>query len=835
VTAIIDYSAKIDPKTRGIGMFDKLEKIYEQIQNQLNVYEIGEKISGFIIEEFQAEVCEIKYLEENEVFFRIHCALREKDTVIHDQDEIEKRFGIKKTPADGSLIGYCTEKSKNFVWIKKDIDFKTWVLKKKKEPVHTESALRYLQKMPSGSINNFLVLPIIIPKDRRKSETHTARVCFHIFNTCNGSIDEDEINRHIQGINKAFNYISVILFNAIFFSRARNEIHINRKIEEITTKAVNIENVLEGIASEFANRLQSPLTTIWFPDHKLRLLVLHSFYIKTNYFKEPVDEKEIREVIETRVPKILRADECLIGEIFNNKDLPWIKINNLNEDPEAQKYKWGIINAMLKTFRFIALPIRARDVLIAIIVLHPGKSESDFEKIPLSYFRSFTSQISTTLRYFIAKSFSDKANQLSEKLTPLVTKREEIFYNELVFKIMEVIEAEACSIFEARGGDHSEKGIYLKATTDKRDKVRKRIGTKIYDINSWSITGHVAFTGKPIIVYDVERVHDFIPEIEAMSKFLMEKTTSPLHKSYIAVPIPVGKQNFDDRRASVLILRCINKKKTANRTLTGIFTVDDMQLLKHVAVVLESFNLAINVLYERNDLIDLIIHEIENPIVSIRGKIDFIITQREKDKLFEEKLLNQKLKDIEEMSSLLKGWAGSMGTLNQLMQGKPLSPTVEWVRLLDDIIKDVKYWMSPVLKVNGINPSDIEMDGFDSQLKVYVDKDHLKQVFYNLLSNAVKYSKHNEKTRISIEASKTGDGVIVKVKDWGVGTCSDDLAQIFKMGVRGNYAKRANIKGKGFGLWLCQKLLESNGLEIRVGRCANPTIFEVIIPRKLCN
>jgi signal transduction histidine kinase len=138
--------------------------------------------------------------------------------------------------------------------------------------------------------------------------------------------------------------------------------------------------------------------------------------------------------------------------------------------------------------------------------------------------------------------------------------------------------------------------------------------------------------------------------------------------------------------------------------------------------------------------------------------------------------------------------------------------------------------VSPILQSHGINASEIKMKGFECQPQVYVDMDQMRQVFYNLLSNAIKYKKRNEIPNISIEAKERDRQLIVEVKDWGVGICSEDMGEIFKMGVLGNYAKKSNIKGKGFGLWVCKELLVSNHLNIQVRQCFDPTILAITIP-----
>jgi signal transduction histidine kinase len=310
----------------------------------------------------------------------------------------------------------------------------------------------------------------------------------------------------------------------------------------------------------------------------------------------------------------------------------------------------------------------------------------------------------------------------------------------------------------------------------------------------------------------------------------MEITDRP-HKSYIAVSIPGGKQNYNDKSTSTLIIRCINKKAGPNRTLTELFSVDDKHLLNYVGAILESFQKVIEVLYERNDLIDLIIHETENPILGIRGILDTIKHKRTNRTLTEERL-DEKLKEIDILSLLLKGWMSNMDFLNQLMQGKQLQINREEALLWHDIIKHTIYGMTPKLVIFGLNAKEIKGKNIERNLVINADNDHLKQVFYNLIVNALKYKKLNQNPDITIEFEEREEETAVKIIDWGVGVKVEHKEKIFERGFRSRYARKHNVKGKGFGLWLCKEFLESNGLKIYLSKCKDPTVFEVIIPNK---
>ncbi|HLP49087.1 MAG TPA: hypothetical protein VK469_24305, partial [Candidatus Kapabacteria bacterium] len=217
-------------------MYQKFKKLYEKIKNPFDLDEIAEVISEFFLREFEAGGCEIKCLGEDDVFFRVHFALREKGQIIHDQEEIEKRFGVKETKYQTSLIGHFIQEETYYFWPEETEDYKLnfndWI-KTTQKPIDKVSALRYDQNMPGGKIKNFLVLPIKIPKPESNNQHYPLKGCIHVFNLCNGSREKKQLENAWKNLFEVYPYISLIVFNAIFYHRAKDEIDINKKIEEI--------------------------------------------------------------------------------------------------------------------------------------------------------------------------------------------------------------------------------------------------------------------------------------------------------------------------------------------------------------------------------------------------------------------------------------------------------------------------------------------------------------------------------------------------------------------------------------------------------------------------
>ena len=94
---------------------------------------------------------------------------------------------------------------------------------------------------------------------------------------------------------------------------------------------------------------------------------------------------------------------------------------------------------------------------------------------------------------------------------------------------------------------------------------------------------------------------------------------------------------------------------------------------------------------------------------------------------------------------------------------------------------------------------------------VYIDGDavRLSQVFQNLLNNAAKYSERGG--RISLAAERQGDGVVVRVKDTGVGIPPETLPRLFEMFYQADRSLERAQSGLGVGLTLVRRLVEAHG------------------------
>lgn len=95
-----------------------------------------------------------------------------------------------------------------------------------------------------------------------------------------------------------------------------------------------------------------------------------------------------------------------------------------------------------------------------------------------------------------------------------------------------------------------------------------------------------------------------------------------------------------------------------------------------------------------------------------------------------------------------------------------------------------------------------------AQHTVFADAVRLQQIFWNLLKNAVKFTP--DSGQVTIETELSGDKVLTRISDTGIGMTDEEIAGIFKAFSQGDHAAANGHRfgGLGLGLSISQKLTE---------------------------
>ncbi len=114
---------------------------------------------------------------------------------------------------------------------------------------------------------------------------------------------------------------------------------------------------------------------------------------------------------------------------------------------------------------------------------------------------------------------------------------------------------------------------------------------------------------------------------------------------------------------------------------------------------------------------------------------------------------------------------------------------------------------------------------------IYVDEVHFTNVIFNLFDNAYKYRKG--RPILHVNTWNKNNGVIISVKDNGLGISKENLHRIFEKFYRVPTGNVHDVKGFGLGLAYVKKIVEDHGGTISVTSEINVgTKFEIFLPIK---
>lgn len=218
---------------------------------------------------------------------------------------------------------------------------------------------------------------------------------------------------------------------------------------------------------------------------------------------------------------------------------------------------------------------------------------------------------------------------------------------------------------------------------------------------------------------------------------------------------------------------------------------------------------------ERQILIDMLTHELKNPLASISLAIGSLKRSFLPDD-------SSELRRIENITNSVKN--------------------------MDDVIERVSYMNILDQQKIGIDKSDFSLNAFidnlvanispksrisysaDTDYSIHTDQQFLKIILTNLIDNALKYSPQESQISIKVSATNKNNGsnLCIQVINSVLENLRPDPDKLFTRYYR---HERANaISGSGLGLFLIHKITHILGGKIVFEQTSSNIIFSVILP-----
>jgi PAS domain S-box-containing protein len=209
----------------------------------------------------------------------------------------------------------------------------------------------------------------------------------------------------------------------------------------------------------------------------------------------------------------------------------------------------------------------------------------------------------------------------------------------------------------------------------------------------------------------------------------------------------------------------------------------------------------------KSNLLGNVSHELQTPLVSIRGYTEMILKER-LGPISEEqrKGLTLSLKNIDRLISMI----------DNLLAFSRTDPGARELRLtrfaLGPVVREVVDLLRQRAEAKELN---LEFALGNDEIWLQADRDKIVQVLLNLLGNAVKFTARRGRIDLTVHGQSEGH-VNVSVRDTGVGIPAEELTRIFDRHYQVARDDREAREGSGIGLAIVRDILRLHGCTIQV-------------------
>ena len=249
-----------------------------------------------------------------------------------------------------------------------------------------------------------------------------------------------------------------------------------------------------------------------------------------------------------------------------------------------------------------------------------------------------------------------------------------------------------------------------------------------------------------------------------------------------------------------------NKKLQQLYKLSGEQMIEIDEKNEHLSQLIE----------ERDALVRTIVHDLRNPISSMKGYINLLEneTQTNEKELYTE-MINASIRHLDfSVNSLLQAYTDDSSNSN-----------ISYVETkVHDFLNNIAKGFEFDAKTKGIN-----IINKISDFSTHINRDGVYSIFGNLLSNAIKFSPRN--TEIEVFTELKEDEWILRIKDQGPGFNDDDKRKMFFMFTPLSAVPNYNELSTGLGLYSVKKTIHRLGGKIVLNENYNEGAeFIVTIP-----
>jgi two-component system, OmpR family, phosphate regulon sensor histidine kinase PhoR len=208
----------------------------------------------------------------------------------------------------------------------------------------------------------------------------------------------------------------------------------------------------------------------------------------------------------------------------------------------------------------------------------------------------------------------------------------------------------------------------------------------------------------------------------------------------------------------------------------------------------------------RSEFLGNVSHELRTPIFSIQGFLETLMDGAVDDPAVNRDFLAKAHRHAERLNALLN----DLIEISRIESGE-MKMSFRWF-LVNEFLEGLSDDLRPLAERKKISLV-VEYPAVPD-LRVFGDRDRLKQVMVNLIENALKYTEPGGTIRVNVGLEE--DFAAFVVADTGIGIAEEHLGRIFERFYRVDKDRAREVGGTGLGLAIVKHIVEAHGGTIAV-------------------
>lgn len=249
--------------------------------------------------------------------------------------------------------------------------------------------------------------------------------------------------------------------------------------------------------------------------------------------------------------------------------------------------------------------------------------------------------------------------------------------------------------------------------------------------------------------------------------------------------------NLPDEKILRVSTNPIKSEEVSDTNLGGIVVIQDITSIRKLEQI-------------RTDFVSNVTHELKTPLTSIRGFIETLRSGAIADKEVADRFLE--IIDIEAERLYI--------LINDILQLSEIENKQKDINIgkhnLNSIITETLSILQGVAEKKNISLTS----NVDKELCILANRDRIKQMMINLIENGIKYTLENGS--VHVYAARKAGGILISVKDTGIGIPKEHLPRIFERFYRVDKGRSRNMGGTGLGLSIVKHIVNLYNGDIKV-------------------